>query len=112
MIEEQVVEIFAKRVRENEKDRIEFCKNVGITLDDYYVKQCGDFEIEDMIRAYNNGKAGVQQELTEMNKSYKKFRKDYQELCRLKDMRIEELKAEIKSLRHQETVDMYSRYPC
>ena len=55
MTEEEVV-LIASRIRNDMRKRIEFCDNVGITLDDYYVKKCGDFEIEDMVRAFENGK--------------------------------------------------------
>lgn len=65
---EDILEMLANCVRKNEKDRLEFCKNVGITLDDYYIKKCGDFEIEDMIRAFDNGRASLQNELTEKDK--------------------------------------------
>ena len=60
---EDVLESLANYVRSNEKARLEFCKNVGITLDEYYVKRCGDFEIEDMIRAFDNGRASIKTEL-------------------------------------------------
>ena len=63
---EDVLEMLANCVRKNEKDRLEFCKNVGITLDEYYVKNCGDFEIEDMIRAYRRGKNKVHKETREL----------------------------------------------
>lgn len=56
------IELIASRIRNDMRKRIEFCDNVGITLDDYYVKQCGDFEIEDMIRAYENGKIADEEE--------------------------------------------------
>lgn len=50
------IELIASRIRNDMRKRIEFCDNVGITLDDYYVKSCGDFGIEDMVRAFENGK--------------------------------------------------------
>ena len=53
---EKEFELIASRIRNDMRKRIEFCDNVGITLDDYYVKCCGDFEIEDMVRAFENGK--------------------------------------------------------
>ena len=81
------VETFAMLVRQSEKVRADFCKDVGITLDEYYVKQNGDFEIEDMVRAFQKGFGmaliPLQSQLTE------------------KDKQIEELKAQIKELEAQ-----------
>ena len=53
---DEEIDLIASRIRNDMRKRIEFCDNVGITLDDYYVKKCGDFEIEDMVRAFENGK--------------------------------------------------------
>lgn len=39
------------------------CRAWGITEDEYYVKQCGDFEIEDMNRVYRRGRNKVNEEL-------------------------------------------------
>ena len=54
---EKEIEEKANEIRSNDKARLIFCKNVGITNDEYFIKCCGDFEIEDMIRAFENGKA-------------------------------------------------------
>ena len=35
--------------------RDEFCEQVGITFDEFAIKQNGDFEIKDMLRAYYRG---------------------------------------------------------
>ena len=41
------------------------CHAWGIDEDEYYVKQCGDFEIEDMCRAYRRGRNKTNEELKE-----------------------------------------------
>ena len=46
----------ANFIREKYFYRMEFCKNVGITEGEYFEKHCGDFEVEDMIRAFERGK--------------------------------------------------------
>ena len=80
------------------RKRIEFCDNVGITLDDYYVKQCGDFEIEDMVRAYENGKTFfddcLETQFTE------------------KDKQIEELKSRNAELKCECRRCVYTDSPC
>lgn len=60
------------------------CKAWGITEDEYYCNQCGDFQLEDMARAYRRGKikgakvkalqldAYYQKELEEVYKNYAK----------------------------------------
>ena len=53
---EKKIEEKANKIRKNEKDRLQFCKDVGITEDDFFVNQNGDFEIEDMVRAFERGK--------------------------------------------------------
>ena len=72
MTENMNVETFAMLVRQSEKVRADFCKDVGITLDEYYVKQNGDFEIEDMVRAFQKGFGmaliPLQSQLTEKDK--------------------------------------------
>lgn len=54
---EEEIELEALKVRDNKYYRSQFCEDVGITEDEYFEKQCGDFTIEDMIRAFENGKA-------------------------------------------------------
>ena len=54
---EKEIEEKANKIRKNEKDRLQFCKDVGITEDEFFINQNGDFEIEDMVRAFENGKA-------------------------------------------------------
>ena len=47
-----------------------------VSVDEFFVKQCGDFEIEDMERAYNKGSESRQEEidnLTEKLVSLKKI---------------------------------------
>ena len=58
---DEEIDLISSRIRNDMKKRIDFCDNVGITLDDYYVKQCGDFEIEDMVRAYENGRMAYEE---------------------------------------------------
>ena len=53
---EEEIEQKANIIREKYFYRMEFCKNVGITEDEYFEKRCGDFEVEDMIRAFERGK--------------------------------------------------------
>lgn len=53
---EEEIEQKANIIREKYFYRMEFCKNVGITEDEYFEKHCGDFEVEDMIRAFERGK--------------------------------------------------------
>ena len=60
------------------------CKAWGITEDEYFCNQCGDFQLEDMARAYRRGKnkgakvkekelnAYFQNELDEAYKNYEK----------------------------------------
>ena len=54
---EKEIEEKAKEISKNKKDRLQFCKDMGITEDEFFIKQNGDFEIEDLIRAFENGKA-------------------------------------------------------
>ena len=42
------------------------CKAWGITEDYYYVCWCGDFQLEDMYRAYRRGKNKVHKETREL----------------------------------------------
>lgn len=51
------IELEALKVRNNKYYRSQFCEDVGITENEYFEKRCGDFTIEDMIRAFKNGKA-------------------------------------------------------
>ena len=53
---EEEIEQKAKIIREKYFYRMEFCKDVGITEDDFFIKQNGDFEIEDMVRAFERGR--------------------------------------------------------
>ena len=95
MTENKNVETLAMLVRQSEKVRADFCKDVGITLDEYYVKQNGDFEIEDMVRAFQKGFGmaliPLQSQLTK------------------KDKRIAELEAEVTRLRN-ENLDIINKY--
>ena len=50
---EKEIEEKANEISKNKKDRLQFCKDVGITEDEFFIKQNGDFEIEDILRAYN-----------------------------------------------------------
>lgn len=50
---EKEIEQKAQEIRDFHSERVKFCNDVGITLDDFFVKWNGDFEIEDMVRAYN-----------------------------------------------------------
>ena len=49
------------------------CRAWGITEDEYYVKQCGDFEIEDMNRAYRRGRNKANDELVKSKEIIKKL---------------------------------------
>ena len=53
---EKEIEEKAKEISKNKKDRLQFCKDMGITEDEFFIKQNGDFEIEDIIRAFERGK--------------------------------------------------------
>ena len=50
---EEEIEQKAQEIRDFHSERVKFCNDVGITLDDFFIKWNGDFEIEDMVRAYN-----------------------------------------------------------
>ena len=53
---EEEIEQKANIIREKYFYRMEFCKDVGITEDEFFIKRNGDFEIEDMVRAFEKGK--------------------------------------------------------
>ena len=53
---EEEIEQKAQEIRDFHSERVKFCNDVGITLDDFFIKWNGDFEIEDMVRAFENGK--------------------------------------------------------
>ena len=100
------VETLAMLIRQSEKVRTDFCKDVGITLDDFYVKQNGDFEIEDMVRAFQKGFGmaliPLQEQLTKKDTEIAKlkeqlsirfeFEDSWKKEKEEKDKQIEELK--------------------
>lgn len=49
------------------------CRAWGITEDEYYVKRCGDFEIEDMNRAYRCGRNKANEELVKSKEIIEKL---------------------------------------
>jgi hypothetical protein len=53
---EKEIEEKANEIRKDEVARLLFCADVGITEDEFFVARNGDFEIEDMIRAFERGK--------------------------------------------------------
>ena len=52
---EEELEAKEWEVIKNGNARDEFCEQVGITFDEFAIKQNGDFEIKDMLRAYYRG---------------------------------------------------------
>lgn len=106
---EEEIELIASRIRNDMRKRIEFCDNVGITLDDYYAKQCGDFEIEDMVRAFENGKvidkeendrllgkiADLKKKNIKLEEQNTKWKEDYIALENLKDNQIADLEKKV-----------------
>lgn len=109
---EEEFELIASRIRNDMRKRIEFCDNVGITLDDYYIKQCGNFEIEDMVKAFENGKlfyeeiindyGETKQQLTEKDKQIEELqevRAGQAKLLNQDTERIMELEAQIEKMR-------------
>ena len=80
---EKKIEEKSNKIRKNEKDRLQFCKDMGITEDEFFVKQNGDFEIEDMVRAFERGKQSrVCDCMTYLNfKDLKKERDKYKSRC-------------------------------
>ena len=95
---EEEIEQKANIIREKYFYRMEFCKNVGITEDEYFIKNCGDFEIEDMIRAFENGKETrnkILKEITDNNN--KEVTKLEDEIC-MKDKRIADAEQLIRDL--------------
>ena len=53
---EKEIEEKANEIRKDEVARLLFCADVGITEDEFFVNRNGDFEIEDMVRAFERGK--------------------------------------------------------
>lgn len=53
---EKEIEEKANEIRKDEVARLLFCADVGITEDMFFVNRNGDFEIEDMVRAFERGK--------------------------------------------------------
>jgi hypothetical protein len=53
---EKQIEEKANEIRKDEVARLLFCADVGITEDEFFVARNGDFEIEDMVRAFERGK--------------------------------------------------------
>ena len=53
---EKEIEEKANEIRKDEVARLLFCADVGITEDEFFINRNGDFEIEDMVRAFERGK--------------------------------------------------------
>lgn len=51
-----LIEETANKIRRDEKARKDFCNRVGISEDEFFINQNGDFEIEDVERAFQRGK--------------------------------------------------------
>ena len=95
---EKEIEQKANIIREKYFYRMEFCKDVGITEDEFFIKQNGDFEIEDMVRAFEKGKETrnkILKEITDNNKI--EVTKLEQEICE-KQKRIADAEQLIKDL--------------
>ena len=95
---EKEIEEKANEIRKDEVARLLFCADVGITEDEFFINRNGDFEIEDMIRAFENGKETrnkILKEITDNNK--KEVTKLEEEIC-MKDKRIADAEQLIKDL--------------
>lgn len=61
------------------------CKAWGITEDEYYCKWCGDFDLDDMYKAYRRGKNKNLNKVKELRKIVTQFEKDsYCGVCHFK----------------------------
>ena len=49
------------------------CKAWGITEDEYYCNQCGDFSLEDMAKAYRRGKNQGRKKIAELEAQIEKM---------------------------------------
>ena len=80
---EKKIEEKANEIRKDEVARLLFCADVEITEDEFFVKQNGDFEIEDMVRAFERGKQSrVCDCMTYLNfKNLEKERGKYKSRC-------------------------------
>ena len=99
---EEEIELIASRIRNDMRKRIEFCDNVGITLDDYCIKNCGDFEIEDMVRAFENGKLFYEEIINDYGETKEQLTK--------KDKQIAELEQKLEQT-EKDLADYQFNYP-
>lgn len=56
------------------------CKAWGITEDEYYCNQCGDFSLEDMAKAYRRGKNQSRKKIADLEAQIEKMKVDYEKL--------------------------------
>ena len=73
------------------------CKAWGITEDEYYCKQCSDFSLEDMARAYRRGKNKGARDKAIQNVGF--YQKQMQDIYDKKNKQIEELEAQIEKMK-------------